>query len=264
MKKSNPFTFLVNALTFLRKNFIYDPYYSSIYVLKYFDSDYYVKPKIFSEEEFISKIKDGTSFIRFGDGEIFFLRNQGIFYQKPDKLLSRIMRTIVSEYSSESKYIIGLPHQISQSNFELRESSTFHYWYPFKVNFELLFNKNANYSDSFLFIQGDFFEKSLLPIIRKKTCIILTTRKDIQLQKDSMEKHLNCIWVEAKAPDPFDWYEKNISEIEEIIRKNDLSSKNSILLLAAGPSSKALAYYFSGNGFQAIDVGSGFSSFFKR
>jgi phosphomannomutase len=87
----------------------------------------------------------------------------------------------------------------------------------------------------------------------------LKTRKGARRSYRSREKELDILdWVEAKAPNPYEWYHKYIEEIEKLISNTNIAKKDIVILMSAGPASKPLARYFSMQGVQSIDMGHGF------
>jgi hypothetical protein len=242
----------------------HSPSFFFTYIFSYFQKSYINDAKFYTQEETIEKIKQGKSIVRLGDGEGMLLCGLGIWYQDYDKNLEKDLRTLIAEYTEESEYILTMPEKYTNdTNAHLREITTDHFnalhaWLPMKIWYRKIFPKQVRYADTYIFYTQHFFN-TIKPYLKTKKVIVITTQKNIDKQKPSLEKELDILdWVEAKAPNPYEWYHKYIEEIEKLISNTNIAKKDIVILMSAGPTSKPLARYFSMQGVQSIDMGHGF------
>ncbi len=266
--------FIKKVLKFLKSYLFKDPIFVILYGINYFRNSYKVNPKFYSESEVIEKIKSGYSYIRYGDGEMIIIKGGSIDYQKANQKLGKDLKKTIIDYKKNSKYILAIPERyVLLSNLDLKaknkidsdgreELNMFRCWLPFKIDFSQYFPKDMYYADAHSFYVSGFFENNFKDYFKNKKVIIVTTQKNIDKQKQNIEKNLNVLsWVPAKSPDPYDDYNKYMREIDKIIKnenKNDI-----ILLLGAGPASKPLAYHYANLDIQSMDVGHGFEYFYQ-
>ncbi|MEN9852174.1 MAG: hypothetical protein RI996_117 [Candidatus Parcubacteria bacterium] len=240
------------------------PIYLIQYACAYFQKGYTNSASFYTEAQTIEKIQQGKSLVRLGDGEAMLLSGVGIWYQEYEKSLGRELRALITKYTNQSNYILTLPQKYTNvTNTELRnisipEFNALHAWLPIKIWYKMIFPKNAIYADTCVFYSQHFFDQ-IIPYLKTKKIIVITTQKNIDAQKNRIEKDLHVIsWIEAKAPNPYEWYEKYKLEIVAAIELAKASHKDIVILLSAGPASKPLAVYCSNIGIQAIDMGHGF------
>jgi hypothetical protein len=262
--------FVIKTLKFIKNYFLNDPIFVFIYGFRYFQGNYKVSPKFFTQNEVVENIiNKRKSYIRLGDGEVALIKMLSIHFQKADKDLSKKLKNLILKYNENSKYILAIPERyIVKTNRELKEMSNievnmFRCWLPFKIAFEEYFSKKEKYADAHSFYVKGFFENNLSPYLKNKKIIVATNINNINLQKNGLEKVFKEIfWIETKAENSFSEYEKYIKQIESIIDKKDLN--DFVLLLSTGPTSKVLAFYFAEKGLQSLDIGHGFEHLYKN
>lgn len=205
-----------------------------------------------------NKIKDGKSFIRFGDGEVHILNGGKIHYQTYDKRLSDIFKESIQTYTNNSPYIIGLPYFINMTNAELRKIGQLRTWMPFKAMYTILFPKMEVYADAHFFYYDKFFEKYIEEYMFDK-CIIVVTKETTIASLKSNRKIPFTIDSHIIAPEfnSFAKYDYLLHEVKETVKNNSNANKKAVVLVAVGPASKALVYELSKEGIQAIDIGIG-------
>lgn len=257
-------SFVKKSIKFFYNYALHSPSFVFSYGLAYFQKEYDVGAKFYSNQETVELIKQGKSFIRLGDGEISMMHGRGISYQKYEKGLEKTFRAIVSQYTKNSNYILAIPVFAKYLNHELENTQgKLQCWLPLKVEFKRTFKKNESYADAHIFYYKNFFDDNLTGYFSSKKLIINTTQKNIDNQKDKIESRFNVIdWIEAKEPNPYDWYEKTKQKVDEILIKNKDEISNLVLILGSGPMSKRLAFDYC-NKVQCIDIGKGFEHLYN-
>lgn len=270
--------FIKKSFNFLKSYLFKNPRFVFNYGIAYFQKEYVCFAKFYTEDEVLSLIKAGKSYIRLGDGEIALLNGRSIHHQRYDPDFSKKLKQVILNYKKDEDYILAIPERyLNSSNQDLKnrsyknsnyEANFFRCWLPFKVFFKMIFPKNIKYTDAHSFYVNGFFENKVAPLIKNKKLIIITTLQNINNQKDFLEKEFSVAgWIEAKSPNPFDWLDKYKKEIESIIsledfKKSNLTNKDFIIIAGAGPASKVLAYDLC-KYIQVLDVGHGFEHFYK-
>ncbi len=260
--------FISKILKFFKNYFLKDPVFVVKYIFAYLQKDYKPSAKFYTDEEFISGLKTGKSFIRIGDGEIGLIHHRDVSYQKAEKLLICKLVEIIENYNQGSNYILSIPIFVNMTNVELSETKgKLSCWLPLKIEFFRRFNSKVKYFDAHTFYKKNFFEKNIYDYLKDKSLIINTAEKNIISQKDNIENKFKVIeWIEAKSPNPFDLYIETTEKIENILKKEIDSGKNLediVLILGSGPMSKVLAYDFSKKDVQCIDIGKGFEQLYN-
>ena len=260
------FNFFKKSLKFIFRYLINDPVFIFKYGYYYFQKDFIVKANFLSLEETAKQIESGKSFIRLGDGEISLLHGRSIHYEDYKTEIKKVLIEIIENYTGKSKYILAIPKFVNETNWELKKINFFRCWLPLKIEFKRRFKPYLFYANAHAFYIKDFFDKDLIAYFKMKKLIILTTQKNIERLKDHFQKDFNILaFIEAKEPNPFDWYEKNKTQIFDILQKNKNINKNDIIILiSAGPTGKMLAFYFSNLDYQAIDLGHGIEQLYNN
>lgn len=245
--------------------FLSDPFYVVLYGLAYFKKKFYLKINFYSRESLGQELLTGKSVIRLGDGEMGILHGKDISYEAYNKELKKKLIDIIKNYKKDSKYILSIPLFIKDTNRQLRNKNILHYWLPFKVEFKRRFNKKLKYANAHTFYIKSFFENYLASYLKDKYIIVLTTGSNIKkLEPEFCKRFKNIYFLEAKEPNPFQWYKKNKKEIIEIIERNvNVVKKDFVILISAGPAGKILAYDFSNLGYQSLDIGKGIEQIYN-
>lgn len=266
MKKG--FIFFYKTVRFFYYNLFRNPKYAFTYLVQFFNKNFKLSPQYLSENDVIKKITiDRKSFIRLGDGELALIAMRNVPHQKADAALKNGLLTLIKNYTTKNSvpnYILGIPQRyIGLTNTELRQKNMLGIWLPFKIYFKSIFDANMSYADSHAFYVANFFEKNLSPYLKNKKLIIVTTKNNIEKQKQAVEANFSVLsWLEARSPNPYDGYAEYKTNIYKAIEHED---KNNIVVIAScGPASKPLAYELSTNNIQCLDIGTGFEHLYKQ
>ena len=213
--------------------------------------------KLVGEEQLLVSLQSGKSIIRIGDGEAMLMTGRDIHYQKTSWSLRTILRTVLDSYSSSSPYILSLPVEgLTSSEGELKTKNRLKIWRLFRSFAALRINREAAYADAHSFYYQEFITKHLPSLLKDKNIICLTKKATYDstlfgyLQTHAQSVHF------IPSPERDAYFE--IEELQKAINASLLLQAGSpLLLLAAGPASKALAYKYSSQGVQCIDIGHG-------
>ncbi len=248
---------IYRVLRYAKNHLLRDPKYFILFAVNYFNPSYIPKISYHSIDDTPRFLEEGKSIIRFGDGEIFILNGGDLPGQKYDTHLAHLMSECISTYSKTSPYVVCLNRiPLEKSNSLLRKERLIPCWLPSKVYFNLYFRKKEKYLDAAMFYYGDtipkYFEKYLLT-----KNIILITNKDNILRFSGNIKipFSNVSFIETSSKDAFFQYNEIKKEVMNLVDKN--GKKDTIILAAFGPSSKALAFELSKEGIQVVDIGQG-------
>lgn len=213
------------------------------------------KIKLLDQEMLASLIKDGHSFIRWGDGETAITRRKSISFQaSDDELRERLLKLLENSFQYS---ILGLPWQVTSSFLDSRWNlRTIKIMLSTRV---LLIKaltrtktKQSLYAPAdFWWYQGKSIREFLTNSLRGRNCLLIA----------SNPKYLDFCPPDSELLlipkiDAFDDYEE-ISRKVSIFIENKLKD-NVTLLCSMGPTTKALFVDF-GRLCQVLDIGHGFS-----
>jgi hypothetical protein len=251
------FDFLKRTISFIYRNMFNNTAYFLTYIYHYFDKEYTQHASFYSEEELIKQIKNGKSLIRIGDGEIRMMNygNTGS-YEPFNERLRDYLITSVTEYSSTSSYILGIPEEyLSMPNSELRKLDLLHCWLALKTSFALIFPKKEKYFDAHLFYRGDSFARVLEPLLRDKKILIVTRKFNIDLMKETdLVTRLDIDFIETHDFGTFAHFDEILAKILDKITGDPSQYR---VILSTGPASKAFAYELSKKHIISYDLGKG-------
>lgn len=255
--------FFLRGFNFIRR-YYKRPLFLMLYAFYYFNPLFKANAKFFSEQELIKILKEGKSFIRFGDGEVHLMKGQSLPWQKYEKDLERGMRKIIQEYNKNSPYIVGIPKFTNLTNKKLREDGKLNVWLPAKVMFKLIFPKNVLYGDPHVFYYDGFFEKYMEEYFLDKHIILGTNIDNItSIKNNTKVPFKNISFVVTPKTNAYSNYKEIYKNIENILAS--LPEKESpVILMCAGPASKVLVYEFSKKGVPSYDIGRGLEAFYKE
>lgn len=258
-KKTN---ILFQASGFIGKYFLNNPRFVVSYMMHYLDSDYGNKVLWYSEAEVFSHIMSSKSVIRIGDGEIGLLNGGQVSYQKYEKLLADNIRLCITNYSNKTSYLLAIPSFVEYTNQDLKQTKGgLVCWLPLKVMYRQIFNKNAKYVDAHFFYYKKNVDILIEKYLFKKNLVINTTEENFK-KISSGNRKLNILkYVEAVSPNPFVRFDSTKDEIQDAIDSYKGDKKDIVIILSSGPMSKALAYFFSMQSVQCIDIGLGIEQF---
>lgn len=210
-----------------------------------------------STSDVIQNIKDGKSFIRFGDGEVMILTGRDVYFQPTSPSLAKTFSEIINNYRTESEYIIGAPtNKIPQLESSLTPVER-RVWRLYRTVFSLRFPLNVKYAPLTFFYVGGRFKELIEPIIRRRHVICVSNAKvlDEAFRYYATKTFNQVTFIETPAQDSFTMQTKIMSALDEsLAKKTNLSP---IILFAAGPASKAWSYHYTKQGIQCLDIGHG-------
>lgn len=212
----------------------------------------------YSNDVLLEKIATGTSLIRFGDGESMLMTGRDIHYQKTSPQLNRALRSIINNYSEKSPYIIGVAaYALRETDAELKQKGRLRIWRLFRVFFSLRFPQTAFYYCLVYFYRKGNFENKVAPLIKEKNVICVGNPKvlDSVLQRYLSEYFKSVAFVFAPPSNAYESKDELMAEIDNSLLKHN--PETCVILLAAGPASKVIAYEYATRGIQALDVGHG-------
>ncbi len=233
-----------------------NPAYLFTYALHFFDPNYTFKVNYFSTEEFAQLVQSGKSVIRIGDGEVYYLNYGGLPAQVYDQKLRDELHAALKNYSPDAPYLIGFNKvPLETTNRKMRENNLVHSWLPVKVYYDLyLRKKQVKYFDASVFYYNEtvpvHFEKFLL----ERHIILVSNGVNIEKFKTNTAIPFTKVsFVETPKINSY----AEIDRIEQDITRHIEDPAKTVLLVACGPTSKALAYRFSKKGVVTIDIGTG-------
>ena len=215
-----------------------------------------IAPTVMSREETIDYIvKNKCSVSRNGDGEIFLMRGKSIDFQNSNSRIAELMKLALSE--SNEKY---LPCIIDVFRKDFEPSSYYknhllhyrYYWYKFT-------NSKVKYGDAgitrFYSVKSDVTRAketvaSLRRIWDKKNVLIVEGEMSrLGVGNDLFDNAKSIRRILAPSIDAFSRYD----EIK--LTTENHADKDTLVLLALGPTATALAYELYKDGYWAIDIG---------
>lgn len=217
-------------------------------------------PNIKSIPETIQKIiDDKSSIIRYGDSEMLYIVDKlNLPYQRYDEKLASKLSLMLK--SNIPNLLVGLPLGFSSfDNFEreiiLFWRSQISYTYPRLFKY-LDLNKqyyNANITRLYYgFVDrskcGDNFQLMMKVWEGRDIVIVEGEKSRLGAGNDLFANALSVQRILAPAHHAFDRFDDLYSEV----LKQD---KNKLILVALGPTAKALAYDLTVAGYQALDIG---------
>lgn len=216
--------------------------------------------KILNVEESLKEIiTKKKSICRFGDGEMFIiLAKKGLGYQKYTPELSQKLKSILMQ--KQDFCFVGIPDAINTFENITDESKAF--WvnnmYEYRNNWLELLNPEMNYltaNITRLYIRykdksncGKYFE--LLKSIWKNRDVVICEgdKTRMGVGNDLLDECKSVKRIICPAENAFDKYEIILERLKK-------ENKNSLFLIALGPTATILAYELSKDGFQALDIG---------
>lgn len=218
-----------------------------------------IYPKIKDRNTSLQKlINSECSIARFGDGEFYLILNQNILFQKSSETLSQRLKEILA--STDNNIMIAIPNVFASLD-EYTDSSA-KFWRKFmaykRETIYSLLDFNNQYYDSLL-------SRAYLDLNDKSKC------KEYFENFKKIWDNKNIIFVEGEASrlgyknDLFN-NAKSIKRIicpvknafdkySEIFEFCKTQPKNSLFILALGPTATVLAYDLAKEGFRALDLG---------
>lgn len=233
------------------------PLYLYTYVKNYINPEYLLDINYYPTSELVNELKNGKSLIRLGDGELYIMNGGGIYYQLFSRKLQKKLLEMVTQYSADSAYLLGLNKiPISKSNAQLKKDNLLTCWLPMKVYWNLYFNMKARYFDATAFYFNETIPKYFEEYFKTKQLILVTNQENITALKGNKNIPFTTIeYMESPAIDAFASYETLKTQV--LVKVEMYGRDKSLVLFACGPASKVLAFDLIQHGVTSIDVGRG-------
>ncbi len=215
--------------------------------------------KILGIEESLKKIADEKkSICRFGDGELDIIFGKDLGFQKSTPELAKMLEKVLKE--KQDFCFVGVPDAINNFDNITDESKSFWVKNMYKnrdIWLEFL-NPNMEYLTANLtrlYIRykdktncGKYF-KMLKDIWKGRDVVICEGEQTrIGVGNDLLDECKSIKRIICPSENAFEKY----NQIVEALKKE---SKDSLFLIALGPTATLLAYEMARSGFQALDVG---------
>ncbi len=219
-------------------------------------------PQILTNDETIEFIRDRSySISRFGDGEFnIILGSNGLKFQELDGNLAIRLEEILK--SNPSKMLIGIPRIFSEDELDGRTDASKKWWrdYLEKTRYKwykyLNFNQTygaSTFTRQYIAVEdkvsaGKYFKKIKSIWENRDVVIVEGVLTRLGVGNDLLENAKSVKRIIAPSENAFSSYGK-------ILDASKKYSKESLFLLALGPTATVLAYDLHKLGYQAIDIG---------
>lgn len=203
--------------------------------------------------KYISSAK--KSVIRFGDGEFNILVGGNVHYQVYNSELRKELLEILQNYTGDSPYLLCVPyHYFSKSNLTLNKRVLISSWSTPKRTFKKYIKTDVAYGDAFVFARNN--DRYNYQRIWEKYRTVILVHNNKKYFKDVIDlDRQEGFFVKVPDKNSYEFIDEIEYEIEKIYKINNLSQENTIVLLSAGPTAKALVYRMSLKGYKMIDCG---------
>ena len=211
---------------------------------------------VMSHEATIEALIDGKSLVRWADGETAIARGKSIGYQKSHPVLMSKLREL-SEYDCDN-LIFGLPWTIRipiwSKKFNLRLIKIHLSSRIFLAQRVHSRRKSNLYGDTLIWYTKFPEIPEILSLISKdkRVCLIASDSRFLAACPTQTEL------IKVSSRNAFEEYTYLSQRLTSWIRRNQAIGVKSLILLAAGPTSKAIALDFHSSA-QCIDIGHGFN-----
>lgn len=219
------------------------------------------KIQVASLEETIAKIKDEhCSISRFGDGEFYLMEGKNIGFQKANPALSERLKQVFA--SNIDGHLVCIGNGVNQKNYgEFTKKqidwlkSNFRITTEVRLKYIHIDNKYYNALISRFWIP--FKDKSrakkvaeqLKRVWAGRNVVIIEGQKTrMGVGNDLLDGVASCRRILGPATDAFDRY-------DEILAAAKTYPKDTLFLIALGPTATILAYDLFLAGYQALDIG---------
>jgi hypothetical protein len=220
---------------------------------------FYEKIKILTSQETIDHIiKERQSFVRFGTGEAQIALGMGFYAgrsaQTADKELVKRMNALFDQ----DKVLIGIGARfLRATDQELKKIGKYNMFFRNRVYLRSKLKEGRIYGEAFAFRENFDFEKLLSFLKTQKIFIVSRQNTNIDKFISSCGGEL----IEGQATNAFSEYPKLLTEVKKIVEQKKPDNKNTVFLLALGPSAKPLTVDIDALGYTAWDVGAFFEDF---
>ena len=198
------------------------------------------------------------SFCRFGDGEIDLIQGKDIPFQKYEEKLSDILLTLLS--SNIPDIYIGINYNYFNSTKNLNEFNRKFYLTSVKPYRDFLNNIcfrertyiAAGFNQLYMIMKEYDYDKyygNIIKLFKGREIVVFAGKGIIDhLRYNIFEYSKSCEYEEGSIKNAF-------SEYEELIERSKKYPKSKTLCYILGPTSKALVYQLTQEGYMAWDIG---------
>lgn len=219
------------------------------------------KFKIASSIDTVRKIvKDRCSIARFGDGELGYIKKIGLYFQDYNEEMAKRLKEVLN--SDEEKLLIGLPLALNPEFINSYIGYAKEYWTKWINENQEEMKKMLNmdkqyYSTQISRFYLDYADKSgveeyvkeLKNIWKDRDIVIIEGEKSrLGTGNDLFDDAKSIRRILGPAENAYDKYDEILEEAKKI-------EKDSLILLALGPTATILAFDLYKLGYQAVDIG---------
>lgn len=227
--------------------------------LSWYAKHFMKAPHVLSVDETLNLIiKEHYSVSRNGDGELNLIMGESIDFQDNNPRLAQLMRDALN--AKLDKYLSCLPSIfVDYSQFNDYARKYFNSYLRIKRFYYYSFAKAPFYGDAFMSrFYIDFKDKSQsasqiekLKKIWEGQNVVLLEGKESRLgvNNDLFNGAKTLKRILGPAKNAFDRYDDLMVKVQEV------ANKNTLILLALGPTATAMAYELAKKGFWAVDIG---------
>lgn len=229
-------------------------------MLYYVPNSSVVRPNVLDGDQTIDVLcKTKKSLARFGDGEILIISGKDIPFQQYDEKLAKRMQEIL--LNNNSNLMVGINHwyffpKYDPTANELSRNFALFSMPQARKTLMGYLDLSRDYCDAGFTtirnkknVENDKFFKKIRTIWNKRDIVLVGCREAHQkMQYDLFDNASKENWIYVPNINAF-------SEYDTILRNVKKYSKDTIVILMAGPTSKVLAYDLSKAGYRALDLG---------
>ena len=220
----------------------------------------YPLPSVKTIEETLDQIiENRCSVARYGDGEFNLMLGKSIDFQEYNEIISQKMKDVLK--TEEKNFLICLPDSLHSNNGVSHESTLF--WNRYKRNnrkeLSKLLDRNRKYYNTCI---SRFYlrYKDKTPCFSRvqkwrrvwddRDIVFVEGEKSrLGVGNDFFDNAKSVKRILCPANQAFAYYDEIIESIEKNI------DKDTLVLIALGPTATAMAYDVHLKGYQAIDIG---------
>ncbi len=227
--------------------------------LSWYAKHFMKAPHVLSLDETLDLIiNEHYSISRNGDGELNLMMGEAIDFQHKDSRLAQLMREALN--AKVDKYLSCLPSIfVDYSRFNDYAQKYFDGYLRTKRYYYYSLAKAPVYGDAFMSrFYIDFKDKlksrqqvEKLKRIWEGQDVVLLEGKDSRLgvNNDLFDNTKSMRRILGPAESAFDRYDELMFKVEEVVNKDTL------ILLALGPTATVMAYELAKKGFWVVDIG---------
>lgn len=221
---------------------------------------WYPLPKVKSIPETIDKIvEDNCSICRFGDGELLYMaEKRSLPFQKQDERLRNYFIEILK--SEQDKILVGLPvGYFSLKNLKPKSQLlwraiivwTYPRIKPYLLSGKIYYNASMTrpYMDYADRSHSEKWFTSLMRIWENRDIVLIEGCKSrLGVGNNLFEKAKSVKRILGPAHDAFD-------QFDSLLNFAKTMPKDSLIMVAMGPTAKPICYELAKMGYQAVDIG---------